>query len=568
MGVIVVVILILLAVGLAARSNRSRSAHLPADRLETGWSADMNWRVEMDRLLRHPAFIVGVLVTPLMLLAAVETETTGFRASTGLALGMVPLGWMTIIASNLIALRSRRSGTEELFVSLPTPYSVRTSGFLLLVPGAFVVAGLLLVAAGVTVSTFPDVVGLDSFEGPFAPLEMAAGALIVAGSVGVGVAVARWLPNVGWGIAAVFATVFLQARFLDTNTWPWNSTQSDLRRFLGFLAAPTSAPPELEVRRPGWHLVYLVGLVVLISVVAVARHGWSRRFVGGGLAVAFAAIAVAAVVQTRPPSSGQVDAMVALLDPPSSEAGCVARGAAAYCAFSSSTSTEDVDQWRARVDAVLAVLPVDPARRQLNVRQRPAAVVGNTNCQPMHFLEALPREIVSRVTPERMWLADGDVHPATSRDNFNCSEDDAGSLFVAVQTGAWAVDLPPAPHHDDVRCAADGQARSVLALWLGAQATPDGDALLRRTIDEGNDGSHLTFPGWDDRPVLGVTYAVGDALTALDILAKPRDQVIAAVRANWELLTAPSTGASTFAELVGVSAHAVGGQAPGREPCS
>ena len=81
-----------------------------------GWNPDTNWRVlrplaraEMKRVLRHPAFIVGVILTPLILvLAATESENTWRSVSAGIALALVPLGWMTIIATNLVALRPKR----------------------------------------------------------------------------------------------------------------------------------------------------------------------------------------------------------------------------------------------------------------------------------------------------------------------------------------------------------------------------------------------------------------------------------------------------------------------------
>jgi hypothetical protein len=477
---------------------------------------------------------------------------------------MVPFGWMTIIASDLIALRSRRSRTEELFVSLPSPYSVRTAGFLLLIPVAFVAALVVLLAGGGAVVGFLA----HDFSGEFAWTEIAAGAFIVAGSVGLGVAVARWLPGAVWGVVAVFATVFLQARFLDTATWPWNSTQSDLRRFLGFLAAPTSAP-GFEVRRPVWHLVYLVGLVVLISVVALSRHGWNRRVIAGGLAVALLVAVIAGIAQTRPPSDAEVARMVAVLENPSSAQVCTTDDDVTYCAYQS-TPPERIQQWRDRVDAVLAAVPPASVRRRLEVRQRASAIVGTSACAPGPFVEALPREVASALHPDRVWPDDGHVHPALGPDSFWCDGGEplgsAGDLFVATQTGAWAVGLPPAPHGDDVRCTADGQARSVLALWLGAQATPDGAARLRRTLVDGGDGTHLTFLEWDERPVLGVTYATNDVLTALAILGVPTDEVIPVVRANWATFVDPQTPASAFARLFSFGGAEAPGSA-GSAPC-
>src|SRR5688572_21617478 len=99
-----------------------------------GWGAGGNWlvvrplaRADLRRVLRHPAFLVGVLLTPLMLLPATEYATTWREASGGIALALVPLGWLTIIATNLVALRARRTGADELLAALPAPQPVRTS---------------------------------------------------------------------------------------------------------------------------------------------------------------------------------------------------------------------------------------------------------------------------------------------------------------------------------------------------------------------------------------------------------------------------------------------------------
>ncbi len=172
-------------------------------------------------------------------------------------------------------------------------------------------------------------------------------------------------------------------------------------------------------------------------------------------------------------------------------------------------------------------------------------------------VESLPPEVAAVIDPARVWPADGQVHPALGPDQFGCADSGplggAHDLFVAIQTGAWAVGLPPAPHGEDVRCTADGQARAVVALWLGANATPGGDDLLGRTLDEGNDGIRLTFPEWDERPVLGVSYTKGDVLTALAILGVPSERVAAVLENNWAMLVDARTPAATFAEFFGLA---------------
>ena len=110
--------------------------------------------------------------------------------------------------------------------------------------------------------------------------EIAAGVLVVAGAVTVGVAVGRWLPFAAFGIVAAVAVSLIQARFLDDTTWPWNLRHSHPLRFLGFLAETTPVVDgALEIRPTWWHLVYLVGLILFMCAVALVtrQHPASSR---------------------------------------------------------------------------------------------------------------------------------------------------------------------------------------------------------------------------------------------------------------------------------------------------
>lgn len=490
-------------------------------------------RAETKRLLLHPAFIVGVLVTPIIMLAATSEAETWREVSINVALGLVPLGWMTIVASNLVALRPRRSGTEELLAALPAPQSARTGALLATVAGPTVIAAVFAVAALFLVDS-----GSRTFVGSPEPLETVAGVLIVAGAVTVGVAVARWLPGGGWGIAAVFVVIFLQARFLDVNTWPWNRPEGDPMRFIGFLAEPTHAGIDfLEPRPAGWHLIYLAALSVFMGGVALARDGLRRNgrlLVGGALAVTL----IAGWIQTRPMSEAQAQARASFLLEPAEHQVCTEADEVTYCAYAD--FVDDVPGWIERVGATLRVLPVDASahRAPLEVRQRPAVVVGDSDCSPTAYLNTLTSGIAARVDVDDLWPNDGNVHPPFGTETFPCSNRDASGFFLAVQAGAWAVGLPPAPHGDDVRCVASGQARSAIALWAAAVATPDGQRTLRDVIDDGSlGGTLIDFVDWDAPPVWGVDYAVADATLAVDMLDLEPDDVREALADDWDQWT-------------------------------
>ena len=520
-----------------------------------GWSPGTRWRVvaplarsNLRLVLRHPAFVVGALVTPLMLFAATERAPSWRYASAGIALGLVPLGWSTIIAVNLVALRPQRTGTEELFAALPAPQPVRTSALLSTALGPVVVAAAL--AAG-----WVQFFSIDEVRGSPQWAEISAGLLIVAGSVCVGVAVARWLPNPGFGLLAVIATMVIQARFLDVTTWPWDRDEGDQMRFLAFLAEPTSITDDFfELRPSGWHLLYLGGLIAVMAGFALAREGLRRPVVfvvGTGVVVAGGA----GWIQTRPPSAAQQDAMVSYLLEPGAHQICEDSVVARFCAYPNFAG--DLPDWQDRVHETLSMVPAAAleGRPPLEVIQRPAIIVSNDNCSPMAFEDGLPAGVAARTSATELWPADGHVHPPFEAESFPCSERTTNGFFLAVQTGAWGVGLPPAPHGRNERCTASGQARSVVALWAGAAATPDSATTLRDVMTEGSsDGILIDFDDWDDPPMWAVDFAVADATIALAMLDLNVDAVHAALAADWALWTDPRTPSATLAAELGLDA--------------
>jgi hypothetical protein len=535
-----------------------------------GWVPGTKWRVlvplgrtDVRLVLRHPAFVVGVLVTPLMLFAATESVTSWRYASAGIALGLVPLGWLTIIAVDLVMLRPRRTGTDELFATLPTPQPVRTSAMLSAAIGPVIVSIVLAVAWVLVVSS------RDAVRGSPRWAEIAAGVLIVAGSVCVGVAVARWLPNPGFGVLAAAATMVIQARFLDVTTWPWDRTEGDQLRFLGFLASPTGVVDDfLEVRPAGWHLAYLGGLVVVMAGVALAREGMRRPVaivIGAGVLVA----ATAGWSQIRPLSAAQQDAMVSYLVEPAGHQICDTSAAVRFCSYPNFAG--QLVGWQDRVHKTLAMLPAVALtdRPPLEVVQRPAIVVSSDACTPIAFEEGLPPGVAARVSAAALWPADGHVHPPFDEESFPCSERATGGFFLAVQTGAWGVGLPPAPHDRNDRCTANGQARAVVALWAGTAGTPGGATTLRDVISDGStDGLMIDFDDWDDPPMWGVDYTVADADLALAMLDLPVDDVRAALAADWLRWTDAGTPSSALATELGLAATGATPTAPSAPTCT
>jgi hypothetical protein len=279
-----------------------------------------------------------------------------------------------------------------------------------------------------------------------------------------------------------------------------------------------------------------------------------HRPVAAVLGAGVLAAATAGWMQTRPVSQGREDQMVAYLTDPLAHQVCEESKAARYCAYPSFTA--DVPEWRERVDATVEVLPAAAVdgRSPLEVIQRPEIIMSNEDCAPVAFRETLVPGVAARLSPAGLWPADGHVHPGFDEDSFPCSDRDVNGFFLAVQTGAWAVGLPPAPHDRNQRCTASGQARAAIALWAGAAAAPDGARTLRDVADEGptGGGALISFAGWDAPPMWGVDYAVADAGVALALLKMPVADVRSALGRDWARWTDPGTSSVALARELGV----------------
>ncbi len=551
-----ILILVIGVVGFRVwRARQPAFSRTPGDLVgPVGWTADMRWttvapllRADLRRVLLHPAFLFGVAITWGMVALALSEEDEWLGASAGVALGLVPLGWMTIIATNLTALRPRRRGTEELFASLPAPQPVRTSALLATAIGPGLVATLHALGA---------VVWLMNRDRPLpgSPLwqEIAVGVVIVIGAVAVGVAVARWLPNGFFGVLAVVVVTLIQARVFELTAWPWHTSDAHPARFLAFLAEPSSvADRSLELRPSGWHLVYLLGWTATVALVGILRDHRGARPAMAVFALSLLTVGVTGWIQTRPLSDASRDQMVSYLLEPELHQLCRTVDDIRYCAYPGHSG--ELDDWQATTAAVLAQLPPAASARaaDLDLVQRPATIIGNSDCGPSRFRDSLHPTVAARVEPARLWVADGDVHPSFGGEAFPCSNRDDHGFFLAVQVAAWAAGLPPAPHHDDQRCLATGQARSAIALWAAATAAPDGARTMNDVVRDGRDRTHLRFDGWDSPPMWGVTFAAADAEVAKAMLALPDERIRSALSLHWDLLMDRTTATAVLAEVLG-----------------
>lgn len=260
-------------------------------------------RVEGRRLLRHPVVLVALVLSAAWTIAFSRGPAGGdYFAAAGP--GLLPL-LAALVATNLAALRSRRSDTDELYESLPSPARTRTLAHLLSLGWLFA-ASIVFVAA-----VLASLDGLDGFviddAGTTAVpsvAELAQGPVAVTAVAAIGIALARWIPFLP--AAPVLATGLVLFQMPATS---WN-LQSAWTWFLPLVNAAETPPhtspfpcdrfgdptascggPVFQTTAVGWHLAYLAGAGIAFGAVALLRHDRRPRTI----AVAAAGLVLAAV---------------------------------------------------------------------------------------------------------------------------------------------------------------------------------------------------------------------------------------------------------------------------------
>lgn len=265
-------------------------------------------RVEGRRLVTHPAVLAGLGISLLFLFVnrVIEPDApVGFEA---LRFDLLFLAVGTFIAANLGALRNRRHGTVELFEAEPLSARQRTVAHLLSVLWAVALAVALVVVVFVALAVSDGfAVGYTDGVRNRIPtvVEMALGPVAVGLFGAVGIMVARWVPSVvvpmfavvatlpymlfeGWtiveGPSGWYTPLWSAARATDA-WWFEIGSEQGYSPVVGFAVAALA-----------WHLLYLIGLIVIASAVALGKHGWTRRVLVGG-AVGVSAVVLGAVMQ-------------------------------------------------------------------------------------------------------------------------------------------------------------------------------------------------------------------------------------------------------------------------------
>lgn len=278
-------------------------------------------RIELARMLGHPAFVGFAALTVLMhVVAYIEraSDRSGLLYDS-VANGppfWIPVAVGTAIASGLAATRARRDDLDELMDAAPVLRSARSDALVLALVGlGAAAAGLVIVVmtVGGGWNGFPflldperDTWGdyqpgtvLEPTEVTPSVVELAAGpaGLVVWGLLGV--VTARYLGSRLLVVAAPLVG-FIQLIIVtwtpaSPTRWLWPFTHS--AQYVGWIelsddGTSVGVARGFNTAATGWHLLYLLGLAAVLVVAARWRRPMTARSVVAvvaGLIVAVAA---------------------------------------------------------------------------------------------------------------------------------------------------------------------------------------------------------------------------------------------------------------------------------------
>ena len=431
-----------------------------------------------------------------------------------------PLTGFVVIAAHRAVTRARRDHAEELFDTCATSPSTRTAGFL---ASAWTpaIAGFLFFAA-MTIGTAwrnPGVhgpIGLDGVADVLASLALP------VGGVALGVALGRWVPFSLAPIVAVVGVGFATIAINQAGSPGWNP-------FIALSTAPNveESTPVFAARAAWWHLVWIIGLIALMCVIAIARSRRDGRVLAAG-AIAIAVMATAGIAATRPMSASAADRIAGLVAQPEDHQECRdIDGRVAVCVFA--VHAELLDGTVETITPVAAALPASVG--PLTVRQ---VYDGD--------LERLPPKVRDRLTAEDL------VRPP---DEVPLSYGDGG-FETPRNLALHAVGLPTSPDGQQLPLVVAGEARGVVALWLATRGLGDGEVREATTaenststdaFDRGNVARCSTPP---------VVWSAQDLTAARALIGLDEESVKAVIGDDWDRWTDPETSTDELMAAVGL----------------
>ena len=529
---------------------------------------------EGRRLVRHPVFVGGAILS----LAAFGLLTWNLapvlHREDGHSIGaLLPLAAATLIVANLASIRGERDGASELYRGTPTSASVRTLAHL--VSLAWAVAGacvLLVVMFGY--------LALDAPVGTPRAAELAAGPATVLLFGCLGILLGRWKHHVAIAPIALVLLIAIEIMLIQPVVgyrishsrlpWlaPWVPT-----------SLTSSVPPELVVRPADWHLLYLCGLILVVGAGAVLTHGLRRRVIAVLIAGALV-VGIGGAAQLRPLPRSEHLRLLAQIEHPEEVQTCDERNGFTYCAYPAYVPW--IDRWATAIEGALEPVPEEDRPTGLVVRQTFGSYFeGHVD---------LPKTALRRLRWDRgatddllvgadwgRWSAEGfyemglnlsvamrPVGLPTERRDIRLTESDV-ALFKKTYLSQFPKRRRAAVARNKFQvgkrwtsCHTFGQARAVVAMWIAGQATPNTEAAMQQTnrnypygitLDHDHKYWYYNGPFWNfyaptpGNPDWGVVNWMDPEFRyAVQLLDRPDEEVAAALRADWDELTDPTTG--------------------------
>lgn len=442
-------------------------------------------RFEGRQMVRHPLLWVGALAAVgLSIFELIEESPVLNRVSMTLAWTMAPIAVAVALLAGWAALRARGRTDAHPPAVMPAPMSLRMAG---------VIVGLTWPAL-VTFALQLSLLGWTYFRDPVTSLvwtELLVGPGFVALAGALSAAASRWFAHPSTPLVALFVLAGAQV-VVPYDPGNWGSEIGPAA--LAPIAWPENIIPyEVSFRPSGLHLAYLIGLVLVISGVAVlgrAKSGWATLGIGLLLAGTLGPAQLGPIDEsTRSEAIGRLVGDEADLT-------CETYDLVTYCAMPGYEGW--IDDWAGTGQRILERLPGEG--EPVEVRQYP---VHNT------FLFESPTD------HDYWWWV-----PASSDDYAERDVGAVGSILADYTldyelAGAIATELIGC----DRGCEGEGQRFAYLWLVMGSEQVAEN---VR----------------YNTSPSSG--YASVEECILADVLEHP-DGGESVVAANWELLTEPET---------------------------
>ncbi len=457
-------------------------------------------RREAGFVLRHPLVLFGVVASGLVLWSMNRDRLPHLGGnSTYVGMGLAPLAGAALLVGHLAASRAHRNQTLEIESTTPAMLRSRTGGRLVGTLAAMLPAALLVVAYMAYLYVLGGTGQPDIGE-------LLIGPLVVGLGAAVGVAAGTWFPNRFSGLVALGGLAGVQIALQDAEgTRHW---------FAWWHSVLWYGSPDLWIR-PTWaHVGYVTGVAILVAGLALLRHGLAPTSIVIAL-IGAVVVVPAGVVQSRPPTSANVEAAFTRLVEPEASWVTIDRGDVTYHIHPSYERW--VDWWDVVLQDTLA--PIPPANRPaLEVQQWHHAFIGQLE-EELGYSSPQGRalqqrsnnlySVSERITdpwpirvkgtvylPQKEGLAiaaalravglpllpvemEGRLYTEDEITDFNTPQDVSEAGFEEGLVDWWpGKELgEPRPVIGDrvqltLTCDAEGQAREVVAAWLAAQASP------------------------------------------------------------------------------------------------